>query len=335
MRKPNLSKFEQIVALAERGTRKSKRPASTRDPRWALRAIHKKAETLFADALPQLNRKELGRLQRQHDVELRRLSKSIKRQINEGAAKASRRLDALVAAERATLAALPDDPFGSGSNLLLKVDFIRCWPTPQNLRDSHQAPGVNWAEFAFGTGDRHGVIDEKVSFYNVWQNPRDQAVLVDVLVRLTANGWAEASAGGLGTSVLWGWASEYGRSRVDVSADLRLWSLWQDPAPITLLDSVPLGSCSASGGIFGDTDVVTIGTSGGIQSNAVAPALQTTGFAVPAGASILIEASLNCHCECSILGSASAFFADKDYFHQKVGWAYAVVTLPPVMMATG
>jgi hypothetical protein len=90
---------------------------------------------------------------------------------------------------------------------------------------------VNWAEFAFGTGDRHGVIDEKVSFYNVWQNPRDQAVLVDDLVRLTANGWAEASAGGLGTSVLFGWASEYGRSRVDVSADLRLWGLWQDPAP--------------------------------------------------------------------------------------------------------
>jgi hypothetical protein len=334
MRKPNLSKLEKIVALAERGARKSKKPASAKDPRSALRAIQKKAEAVWAAALPQLDRKELGRLQRQHDVELRRLSDNARRRINGGAAEASRRLDALVAAERTVLDALPADPFGPGSNLLLKVDFIRSWPTPENLRDSHQAPGVNWAMFAFGSGNRHGVFDEKVSFYNVWQNPRDQAVLVDVLVRLTALGWAEANAGGLGTSVLWGWASEYGRSRVDVSAELRLWGLWEDPAPIFLVDSVPLGSCSASGGVFSDRDAVSIGTLVGDQYNALAPALQTTGFPVPAGGSILIEASLNCHCECSLLGSASAFFAS-DYFRQKVGWAYAVVTLPPVMMANG
>lgn len=334
MRKPNLSKLEKIVARAERGARKSRKPASAKDPGSALRAIQKKAEAVLADALPQLDRKELGRLQRQHAVELRRLADGARRHINEGAAKASRRLDALVAAERAALAALPVDPFGPGSNLLLKVDFIRCWPTPENLRDSHQQPGVNWAKFAFDSGDRHGVFDEKVSFYNVWQNPRDQAVLVDVLVRLTALGWAEANAGGLGTSVLWGWASEYGRSRVDVSAQLRLWSLWQEPAPIVLVDNVPLGSCSASGGIFGDRNAVSIGTLVDDQYNALAPVLQTTGFAVPAGASILIEASLNLHCELSLLGHATAFFAS-DHFRQKVGWAYAVVTLPPVMMANG
>jgi hypothetical protein len=70
MRKLNLSKLEKIVALAERGTMESKRSTSAQDPRSALRAIHKKAETLFADALTQFNKKELSRLQRQHDLEL-------------------------------------------------------------------------------------------------------------------------------------------------------------------------------------------------------------------------------------------------------------------------
>ena len=333
MRKPNLSKLEKIVARAERGAMKSKRPASAKDPRSPLRAIQKQAEAVWADALPQLDRKELGRLQRQHDVELRRLADNARRHINEGAAEASRRLDAFVAAERTALDALPADPFGPGSNLLLKVDFIRSWPTPENLRDSHQEPGVNWAMFAFDSGDRSGDFDEKVSFYNVWQNPRDQAVLVDVLVRLTALGWVACSADGLGISVL-GWASEYGRSRVDVSAELRLWSLWEDPAPIFLVDSVPLGSCSATGGVFGDSDATSIGTLVDDQVNALAPALKMTGFAVPAGASILIEASLNLHCELSLLGHVQAFFAS-DHFRQKVGWAYAVVTLPPLMMANG
>ena len=258
MRKPNLSKLEKIVARAERGARKSKRPASAKDPRSALRAIQKKAEAVWADALPQLDRKELGRLQRQHDVELRRFADNARRDINGGAAESSRRLDALIAAERTALDALPADPFGPGSNLLLKVDFIRSWPTPENLRDSHQEPGVNWAMFAFGSGNRSGDFDEKVSFYNVWQNPRDQAVLLDVLVRLTALGWVECTADGLHFNVLFGWASEYGRSRVDVSAQLRLWGLWEDPAPISLVDSVPLGSCSATGGFFGDRSWLTM-----------------------------------------------------------------------------
>ena len=53
-----------------------------------------------------------------------------------------------------------------------------------------------------------------------------------------------------------------------------------------------------------------------------------------AGASILIEASLNFHCELRLLGNVQAHFAS-DEWSQKVGWAYAVVTLPPVVMANG
>src|SRR5262249_29946386 len=165
----------------------------------------------------------------------------------------------------------------------------------------------------FDSGNRSGEFDEKVSFYNVWQNPQDQAVSIDVLVRLTALGIVECKAEGLGINVvMWGWSSELGRSRVDVSAELRLWGLWQGPAPIYLFDSVPLGICSGSGGVFSDVSHTTIGTEVGrpAQVNALAPALKTTGFAVPAGASILIEASLNFHCEVSLHASAQTFFAN-------------------------
>jgi hypothetical protein len=58
MRTPNLSKLEKVVASAERGAMKTKRSASAKDPRSALRAIHKKAETVLADALPQLDKKK-------------------------------------------------------------------------------------------------------------------------------------------------------------------------------------------------------------------------------------------------------------------------------------
>ena len=188
---------------------------------------------------------------------------------------------------------------------------------------------MNWAMFSFSSDKKKNVghFDEKVSFYNVWQNPRDQAVLVDVLVRLTALGWVACSADGQGIGSWFGFA---GTSRVDVSAQLTLWGLWAEPAPIFLVDSVPLGRCSATAGFFGDSNATWIGTSVDDEVNALAPAVKTTGFVVPAGTSILIEASLNVHYELEF-GAVDVFFAS-DEFRQMVGWAYAVITLPPVRM---
>jgi hypothetical protein len=325
MRKPNLSKVEKLVASAEKRGTKSTR-ASAKDPRSALRAIEKKAEAILTDAFPRFDKPGLDRLQRQHEVELRRLDVDAKRRTIEGAAKASRRLETLVSAERAALAELPADPFGPNSNLLLKVDFIRSWPTPDYLRDSHQAPGVNWAKYSFNSGRRNiGHFHEKVSFYNVWQNPRNVPVLIDVFVRLTAYGHIHCSAKGSGIGSWLGWAGTT-KSRADVSARLTLWGLWTEPAPIFLVDSVPLGSCSAAGGFFSSSSNTTIEND---EHGGVAPGVATTGFAVPAGASILIEASLAVDYEVEI-GVVDVDFANEDLF--KVGWAYATVTLPPEMM---
>jgi hypothetical protein len=59
MRRPSLSRLEKIVARAERSARKSKRPVSAKDARSALPTIQKEAEAVLADALPQLDRREL------------------------------------------------------------------------------------------------------------------------------------------------------------------------------------------------------------------------------------------------------------------------------------
>jgi hypothetical protein len=307
---------------------KSTRAASVLRRPPTLRAIGRKADAILSEALPQLDRTGLNRLQRQHDAELRRLAGEAKRRTIKGGAAAWRHIKGLVAGQRAALDALPVDPFGPNSELLLKVDFIRSWPTPQNLRDSHQAPGVNWAKYAFKSGSQNlGHFHEKVSFYNVWQNPRDVAVLVDVLVRLTAYGHVSCSAEGGGVSSWFGWAGEY-RSSVDVSARLSLWGLWTEPAPIYVVDDIPLGGCSATAGFFSDSDSTSIGSDG----NGVAPALAATAFAVPPGASILIEASLAVDYKITH-GAVDVDFASNNLFN--VGWAYATVTLPPDMMANG
>jgi hypothetical protein len=315
VRTPDLSELERIVGAAEASA-----TAASPDGRSALRETRQKAAAILAEALPQLDRGELDRLRREHDVELRRLTDEAKRRALEGAADAARRLDAIVAAERAALEALPVDPFGAGSELLLEVDFIRSWPTPENLIDSHQEPGLNWAKYMVDSDDPGlGVFHEKVSFYIVWQNPRDTAVLVDVLVRLAANGRCQCRAewGGVGS---WFWDDS--RSKLDISARLTLWGLWAEPAPLFLVDSVPVESVIATGGFFGD--------SSGAEIEA-APAVATTLFPVPARASILIEASLAVDYELD----AGAVDVDFKSDYLSVGCPYAVVTVPPETMVSG
>jgi hypothetical protein len=331
MRDPDLSELARIVAAAEARTEGSMQSTPAANPRQTLRAIEDKAAALFTNAFPQLDKPGLERLRHEHDAELRRLAEENRRRSADRLAAAAQRLDGVVAAERAALAALPLDPFGAGSNLLLKVDFIRSWPTPGNLRESRQQPGVNWAKYAFKSASGSlGLYQEKVSFYNVWQNPRDVAVLADVLVRLTALGHVACSAEGSGVGA---WFGITGLGKADISARLTLWGLWTEPAPVFLVDSVPLGTVSATGGFFGDSNSQFIASNAHDEDakdkNAIAPAVTTKGFVVPPRASILIEASLAVDYHVAH-GAVDVDFASQDLY--SVGWAYAVVTIPADMM---
>jgi hypothetical protein len=316
MRTPDLSELETIVTAAETGA-----PPAALDGRSTLRQTREKAAEMFADALPQLDRAELDRLRNEHDAELRRLAVEAKRRAVEGAAEAAKRLDALVAAERSVLDALPEDTWSPGSFILDEVDFIRSWPTPENLRDSHQERGENWAKYAIEdsqSGTLRGA-KEKLSFYTVWQSPRDRAVLVDVLARITVNGHCACDAewGGVAS-----WFFPDSRSTADVSARLTLWQLWTEPAPVFPVDTVPLETVRAEGGFLGDSSGTSI---------SVSQLVAATKFPVVAQGSILIETSLAVDYE-MLSGSVDVDFASDAF---SVACPYAIVTLTPEIQMSG
>jgi hypothetical protein len=320
MRTEDRTDIERIIAAAEANAVQSMPQAADRKVYPVLQEKPDQAIKIFTDALPGLaaHKNEFDRLVREHDSDLRRVAADARQRAIDGAAAAAKRLNALANTQREALQALPIDPLNPSSELLLKVDFIRSWPTPGNLVESRQQPGVNWAKYR--VRDSQGATrrrkSEKVSFYNYWQNPRNETVLAGILVRMTANGHCACHAdwGGVAS-----WFFPDSESRIDVSARLTIWGLWTDPAPQIVVDTVPLGGTSARGGFFGAGNQTTIGN---------APAVSTAGFAIPARASILIEASLVVDYE-MLSGSVDADFGSENLF--QAGWAYAYVTLPPIM----
>jgi hypothetical protein len=220
-------------------------------------------------------------------------------------------MDGLARRERRAWELLPDDPWKPWSDILLSVMFVRAWPTAGNLKDSHLAPGVNYAKYRV-TND--GL--EKLSFYILWQNPRDEWVEADVLVRLAAYGHGEVHADGAGIG---SWFGLDQRSEAHVSAQLTIWKMWTSPAVINTVDSVPIATFTASAGFFGDS------AEGAINQ---APAVSTTSFAVAPAGVIVIEASVVV--DSFGLGSSDIDFASGTGSNGlSIGVPYAVVTLPP------
>ena len=105
------------------------------------------------------------------------------------------------------------------------------------------------------------------------------------------------------------------RSDVDVSARLTLWGLWT--AQAAHVDTIPITSLAARGGVFSDSEAASIST---------APAVATTQFAIPAEGYLLIEASVAADSKLTH-GDVDADFASGNL--SGVGFAYAVITLPP------
>jgi hypothetical protein len=317
MQKPDLSELERIITAAEES--KIEAAPAAADRLSALRAIREKAAALVADALPQLDRAALDRLGREHDAELRRLAADAKRHTVESAAQSARRLDALVAAERAAFKALDDEPWVPSVYGLGVVDFIRSWPSPEYLRDwAHQEWGENWAKYAFST-DRGGSSPEKVSFYTMWQNPRDVAIVATILARFTANGHVECSSTGQGIG---SWFGITARTRAEVSARLTLWGLWvgpTEPPPLFDVANVSLASISVTTGFFSDSRGESISKS---------ELLSTTGFLIPARAWILIETSLAV--DYSVLdGVVNVDFSSQDF---SVGAPYTSIIVASELM---
>lgn len=309
-----------MIASAEAEQIESLRPAPDPERYPVLRASRDGISAILTDALARIDMDDsaLERLQCEHNAELRRIAEDAKREAVERSGEASRRLEAQVSSQRAALDALPDDPFGPGSHLLLSALFVRSSPTAGNLKDSHLEPGLNWAKWRSQvSGDAiRRQTSEKISFYILWQNPKDVSILADFLVRLTINGHCECSASWGGVA---SWFFPDSRSEVEISARLTMWPLWLPDAPRLPVYIAPIANVYAEGGFLGDSQ-------GG--SISAAPAVVTTQFAIPANGYVLIEASVVAEHD-YLDGSADADFASGDLFG--VGFAYGVVTVPPEM----
>lgn len=283
MRDLTRSELEAIVADAEANPTLSRSAASkTRadDPRRQRRDRLSATVSEEIKRLP-LDHGRLESLAREDRGVLRRRAEEARRSAVDAAGEAAKRLDALVTSPHGPLGVNPVD-WEPGSFVLETVDFIRSWPTPENLRDSHVGQASNWAEYAVNQSgdslDRH--FSERVSFYTFWRNPRQNAVVATALARLKVNGHCGCSAEGEGVA---SWFFDNSLAHVDVSARLTLWGLWTDPALRVPVGNVPLGSVTARGGFFGDDAETSI---------TAAPLVVGAGFPIPARAYILIEASV-------------------------------------------
>ena len=311
MLEPDLSKLEAMVAEAETRASELRPTASSSDRYPGVQASLERLSSILINALAltEADRSELDRLGREHDAELRRFADNAKRLAIEGSAEASQRLDAVVMAERATFAALPDDDW--------RNPWVPSWPPVYFIRsspggsllDSHVEDAHNWAKWQCTTGSPSRG-SEKLSFFHLWQNPKDSWALADISVRLNLTGHLECSADGWGLPA--GWWTE-SRSDADVSARLAVWPLWvAHDASQPPQHSINLARLAATAGVFSSSEQTSINQS---------VLVRTVRFAIPAEAFILIEAGV----VLDHAGSADVDFASGDF---RIDCPYCFVILP-------
>ena len=277
MRERDVSQVEAIVAAVEAKatpTMQRTKGADLRRERLSG-VVSEEIERLPVD------RTRLEAAAREDREERRRNAHEARRRAVEASPETAEMLNTLATSSHGALGVNPAD-WEPGSFVEESVDFIRSWPTPENLRDSHVGQLANWAEYAVTQSgdsfDRH--FSERVSFYTMWRNPRQTPIVATVLTRLKVNGHCSCDAewGGVAS-----WFFDDSLAHVDVSARLTLWGLWTEPAPRIPVANALLASITAKGGFFGDDDATSIGA---------APLLIGAGFPIPAREWILIEASV-------------------------------------------
>jgi len=305
------SELEAMVAEAEAKDTALRAAALDPDGYPGLRAGREGTERIVVDALAltDVDRAELDRLGREHEAELRRFREDAKRRAVEASAETSRRFDAAVESERAALDVRADDDW--------RDPWVPSWPPVYFIRssaggslvDSQIEDAHTWAKWRCTPGALSTGI-EKLSFFHLWQNPKDSWALADISVRLTVSGHLECSAEGWGLPA--GWWSE-SHSEAEVSARLAVWPLWI-PADASQppQDTIRLARLYATAGVFSDSEQTSIS-----QSLLV----RTVRFAIPRQAFILIEASI----ALDHSGSADLDLASGDF---RVQCPYCFVTLP-------
>jgi hypothetical protein len=187
--------------------------------------------------------------------------------------------------------------------------WMRAWPNTGALRDSSTGPRENWAEYHLDIdGGILEVPDEaRLSFYALWQNPRDVAVTVRAATRLNVNAHVRAHAD---ARYFMGWMVSGASVDATLRARLTVSPLWLQNTQLVVADDL-LDSVAARGGFLGGDDETTIFTSIFLDA-----ALSLT---VPPGRFLMFETSLVTGWEIDsgrlrIDGQSGAFGIDVPYW---------------------
>jgi hypothetical protein len=160
--------------------------------------------------------------------------------------------------------------------------FMRAWPNTGALRDFNTGPGDNWGKYRLNVdGDILDAPDEaRLSFYTLWQNPRDVPVTVRTSTRIAVNAHVAAHAD---ARFFMGWMVAGASVDATLRARYTVSPLWLPNTQLVVAEE-SIGSVAARGGFLGGDDDTTIFTSVSLDGGIT--------FTVPAGRFLMLETSL-------------------------------------------
>jgi hypothetical protein len=160
--------------------------------------------------------------------------------------------------------------------------FMRAWPDTGALRDFNTGPGDNWGKYRLDVdGDILDTPDEaRLSFYALWQNPRNVPVTVRTSTRINVNAHVSAHAD---ARFFMGWIVAGASVDATLRARFTVSPLWEQNTQLVVAEQ-PVGSVAARGGFLGGDDDTTIFTSVSLDGAVT--------FTVPPGRFLMFETSL-------------------------------------------
>ncbi|GAA1947354.1 hypothetical protein [Agromyces allii] len=152
--------------------------------------------------------------------------------------------------------ALPVDP-GSTNVIIDRPTFIRSFAGAGAVVDSEIGSLDSWARYRFDASTGSSFAETgagRLSFFTLWQNPRNAQTLVNAGARLVVNARVSADADWNGVAA---WFITGSEARATVRARTTVWSVANSAVNGIVHDEI-LADVGAAGGFFGDDDATTI-----------------------------------------------------------------------------
>jgi hypothetical protein len=261
--------------------------ADIRD-RSEIRANRRAAETLLASSFIKAGFEvdKFEELLAQNRTVLRRMAERRKAEAVERSSSAKGTLRHGVEGRRKAIEHLADvtpseSPTVAAPKLyeLLAAPFLIWWTQGIYLDSLHYEPWNSWANL---TLDSESDAEDKLSFYFLWQNPRNTHAVIDVDAYLVLNGFCQAGSDG-------GYFAGLRYSRLDVFARLDLLEWWNQPptSPLWQVDQsqTAVHLSTDTSGWFDDDDTESEAVFRGYD-------LRYNLFVVPPGGVVVFEVAL-------------------------------------------